>query len=506
MSRLTPQEFIKLVTKLARRNSRPAAIVAGVSLISGSLGGLGGGDLGIGRPAAAQQVVSPDACCYQPAYRLQCTTVMEPQTVTTMRPVWETVTETREVPETRMVRKVRIEEREYTVAKPVTETAYREEEYTVMRPILDTSVRQQQRTVTRMVTETSEREEQYTTYRPIVETQIQQRQYQVARPVTETVYQTQAYTAMRPVTTYQNQVVDAGGYVAQNVVVPGQVGYGLQWVPRAYQTTGPFGILAVNRGGLFWTPQATPPTVQTQVAYRPNYITQQIAQTQYVPETIQQQVPVQRTTMQTETITENVPVSVSKLQPVVETRRIPVTVQRPVTETVTEDVPVQSYRMVQETKTRRIPVVSTRMEYETRKQPVQVEYYEPETTTRQVVVTRQVQRMVPHTSTVMVARPVVQAVSPAYFDRFGAAISIIGYPSTPLTGSSVLEASKPAVDDEADQTPNPRLSEVKERTTDSEPSPSDQDGNASDHADNEDTGQPSLRGPENQNDDADAST
>lgn len=511
MSRVTPQELRKLVAHSAGKASRRAAIAAAVAVVSG---GLASGDLG--SSAVAQEIVSSDACCYKPAYRMQYTTVMEPRTVTTMRPVWETITETREVPETRMVRKVRTEEREHTVARPVTETAYREEEYTVLRPVLETSTEARQRTVTRMVTETSEREEQYTTYRPIVETRIQQRQYQVQRPVTETTYQTQAYTSLRPVTTYHNQVVDTGGYVAQNVVTPGQVGYGLQWVPRAYQTTGPFGVFAVNRGGLFWTPQVTPPTVQTQLAYRPNYVNQQVAQTQYVPETIQQQVPVQRTRLETETITENVPVNVSRMEPVVETRRIPVTVQRPVTETITEEVPVQKYRYVRETKTRRIPVVSTRMEYITRKEPVQIEYYEPETTTRQVVVTRQVQRMVPHESTVMVAKPVLQAVPPAYYDSFGAAISsgyssmmpaIIEYPSI-SSMPSVVESSKPVVEEvDADQEPKTKLESVKSRDGEAgTESPSDKSGESTDPADREEIGAPGLSAPENAGGDADAET
>ena len=246
-----------------------------------------------GTTARAHQVVGQDACCFQPAYRLQCETVLEPQTETAYRVEWETVPETREVTETVMRRKTRIEQREYTVARPVTETSYKDEQYTVMRPVLETLYREVQRPETKIVTETSERVQQVTTYRPVVETQVQQRQYQVQRPVVETSYKTQAYTTYRPVTTVQNQVVDAGGYVPQQVVVPGTAGYALTWVPRAYQTTGPLGILAVNRGGLFWTPTATPPTVQTQLAYKPNYVNQQVAQTQYVPQTVQEQVPVQ---------------------------------------------------------------------------------------------------------------------------------------------------------------------------------------------------------------------
>jgi hypothetical protein len=505
-----------MLTAITRRSSR---LLAG-SLWTGCAAAVAAGAMTDG---GFSRVTAQEACCYQPAYRLQCATVMEPEKQITMRPVWESIPEVREVTETRMVRKLRTEEREYTVAKPVTETAYREEEYTVMRPVLETSYEQRSRDVTRMVTETSEREEQYTTYRPVVETTIHQRQYQVQRPVTETAYQTQAYTTLRPVTTYQNQVVDAGGYVPQQVVVPGTVGYGLQWVPRAYQTTGPLGILAVNRGGLFWTPQVTPPTVQTQMAYRPNLINQQVAQTQYVPETVQQQVPVQRTRIETETVTENVPVQVTKMEPIVETRRVPVTVQRPVTETISEQVPVQKYKYVRETKTRRVPVVSHRIEYETRKEPVQVEYYEPETVTRQYTVTRQVQRMVPVETTVMVQRPVLQGVPLSYYDGFGAAITsgysslrlpVVEYPST--VGSSVLESSKPAVDpedenedDADDQKPKTVLDNIKNSSSansgsaepgSSEASPSDGGSGEADPDDLKGIEAPALLGPESGSD------
>lgn len=434
------------------------------------------GAAGVALPAA--ESVAQDACCYQPAYRLQCETVMEPRVETAYRTVYETVFEPREVTETRMVLKTRTEEREYQVARPQVETSYRVEQYTVTRPVLETSYEEQQVTTTRMVAETSEREEQYTTYRPVVETSYQEQQCQVQRPVVETQYQTQSYTTLRPVTTVQNQTVDAGGYVAQQVVTPGTVGYGLQWVPRAYQTTGPFGLLSVNRGGLFWTPTVTPPTVQTQLAYRPNYITQQVAQTSYVPETVQQQVPVQVQRMQTETVTQRIPVQTTRLEPTVEVRRVPVTVQRPVTETTTHKVPVQRQRYVQETKTRRVPVHETKMVYETRKEPVTIQYYEPETVTKTVTVRRQVAKLEPYQRTVMVPRQVVQRVAPSYYDPFGSAISS-GYSlmpsyeapaiitSPPTTGSTVIE---PEPEPAADAAPQAGIQRVESKRVQAEPS------------------------------------
>jgi hypothetical protein len=371
-----------------------------------------------------------------------------------------------------------------------------------------------QRTQTRYINETSERVEQVTSYRPVVETRYHQQQVQVQRPVVETSYQTQAYTTLRPVTTYHNQVVDAGGYVPQQVVTPGTVGYGLQWVPRAYQTTGPLGIFAVNRGGLFWTPTVTPPTVQTQMAYRPNYVNQQIAQTQYVPETVQQQVPVQVQRMQTETVVQQVPVQVTTMQPVVETRRVPVTVQRPVTETVTEKVPVQEYKYIPEVKTRRVPIQSTRMTYETRKEPVEVQYYEPVTETRQVVVQRQVLKTVPYERTVMVPRQVVQRIAPTYYDPWGAAISMGHSSFLPIVSEATpAVVSEPAANEATE--PKASLENIQSNRVDPSSDPaspsdseqaesapaSDAEKPAADPApaasDEGDLPQPALTGPDN---------
>ena len=430
--------------------------------------------VGLGSPTTAG---AQEACCFEPAYRLRCDTVLEPRVETAYRQRMTTVPETREVKETRYVLKTRTEEREYTVARPVVKTATREETYTVVTPVWETSYEEQQRTRTRMTTETSERVQHVTSYRPVTETQYQAKQYQVYRPVTETAYQTQSYTAMRPVTTMQSRVVDAGGYVPQQVVTPGSVGYGLQWVPRAYQTTGPLGIFSVNRGGLFWTPQATPPTVQTQWAYRPNLVTQEFAQTQYVPETVQQQVPVQRTRYQAETVTEQVPVQVTRMEPITEERRIPVTVQRPVTETFTEKVPVRRMKYVTETKTRQVPVRTTETVYEKRVEPVEVQYYEPQEVTREVTVYKQVPVVETYQRTVYVRRPRIQVVAPSYSDPFAPSL---GYSSSmpPIVygdpievGSSVLEESEP------ESAAKPGVTGMESKTTEEggEPSPSDQE-------------------------------
>lgn len=459
-----------------------SAVVAGFSAI-GMLNAL---------PAVAQE-----ACCFEPAYRLQCETVMQPQTVQRFRIAYETDMVEEEVVSFRPVLRTRTEEREYRVARPVTETSFREERYTVQRPVIETSYRDEQFSETTYVTETAEREERVTTFRqvnetqmfqqqflvqrPVVETQMVPQQQVVQRPVVETQFRTEQITSMRPVTTVQNQTVDMGGFVNQQVIQPGQTTFGLTWVPRAVQTTGPFGIFSVNRGASVWTPITTPPTVQNQMVYRPNLVTQQVAQTSFVPEVQQQQVPVQVMRMQTETVTQQVPVQVTRMQsevvsqqvpvttsrmePVVEVRKIPYTVQRPVTETKTRRVPVQQQRWVSEELVRRVPVTSTRIEYETRKEPVEIKYFEQERVVHKVQrpVSRQV--YVPYTETVMVPRQVVQRAPLNYYDPFSSAIisgfsSLDGTTVTPLSSEPVT-SQKPAVDSKADESADAKQSSAK---------------------------------------------
>ncbi|MGI9471066.1 MAG: hypothetical protein ACR2NZ_06020 [Rubripirellula sp.] len=421
---------------------------------------------------------------------------MQPQTVQKFRISYETDYVPEEVTSYRNVLKTRTEERTYKVAKPIVETSYREERYTVWKPVVETSYRDETVTQTRFVTETSEREEQYTTYRPVVETSYREQQYAVQRPVVETQFQTQQYavqrpvvetqfqtkqiTSMRPVTTMQSQTVDQGGFVAQQVVQPGRTSFSLNYARGACGAP----------GGLLWTPQTTPATVQTQFRYRPNLVTQQVARTSFVPQVQQVQVPVQVQRMQTEMVTQRVPIQVQKMQTEMVTQRVPVqttrmvattqvrkvpfVVQRPVTETLTRKVPVQQQRWVSEERVRKVPVQTTRTVYETRKEPIQVQYYEQEAVKRTVMkpVTRQ--KCVPYNETIMVPKQVVQRVPLSYHDPFSPAI-VSGYssfsapstsstvisapPSTESLGASILESSS-APASEAEDAPRTRLQKV----------------------------------------------
>jgi hypothetical protein len=276
----------------------------------------------------------------------------------------------------------------------------------------------------------------------------------------ETQYQTQQYTTMRPVTTVENQTVDAGGYVAQQVCTPPQVSYGLAWNRAAYVQPGPLGMFGRIRGAPVVVPTVTPGTVQTQYSYRPNYITQQVAKTAYVPETQQvqvpvqvqrmqtemvtQQVPVQTTRMQSEVVTQKVPVQRTRMEAVTQVRKVPYVVERPVTETLTRKIPVRQQRWIKEEKVRKVPIQTTRMIYETRKEPVEVRYCETEAVTR--TVKRPVTRKfyIPYNETIMVPRQVVQRTPLSYYDPFSPAIAS-GYSSFSVPSSSSTISSSPTI-------------------------------------------------------------
>ena len=411
-----------------------------------------------------------DACCFEPTYRLQCETVMEPQVVQRMRLSTQTEYVDEQVTSFRPVLRTRTEQREVKVARPVVETSFREERFTVWKPVVETSFREETVQQTTYVNETAEREEKFTTFKPVVETQFYNQQYAVQRPVTETQFynqryavqrpvtqtmmQTQQVTSLRPVTTMQNQTVDAGGYVAQQTVVPGQVQLQRQFIPRTHATPGPFGLFARVRGTNVVTPTVTAPTVQTQFAYRPNYITQQVARTQMVPQTqsvqvpvqvqriqtefVDRQIPVQTTRMQTEMVNRQVPVQTTRMVATTQVRKVPYVVTKPVTQTLTRKVPVQKQRWVTEEKVRKVPVQQTRMVFETKKEPVQVSFYEQEAFVQTVrkPVTKQV--YVPYNETIMVPRQVVQRTPLSYYDPFSPAIRS-GYSSfsPPISSSSI---------------------------------------------------------------------
>ena len=250
-------------------------------------------------------------------------------------------------------------------------------------------------TETKFVTETAEREEEFTDHRPVVETSFHEQQYTVQRPVVETQYVDQQFTVQRPVVETQNRLSSSRQCVPSRPcktkpLMPAASSHN-KWYTRAGS------VLTQAQSSWLWDISGhrnKPQTVQTQLMHRPNLITQQVAQTSFVPEVQQVQVPVQVQRMQTEVVSQRVPVQVQRMQSEVVTQKVPVqttrmvattqvrkipyTVQRPITETKTRKVPVQQQRWVSEERVRKVPVQTTRTVYETRSEPIEVQYYEQE--------------------------------------------------------------------------------------------------------------------------------
>ncbi|MEL7265977.1 MAG: hypothetical protein AAFP69_14345, partial [Planctomycetota bacterium] len=379
-------------------------------------------------------------------------------------------------------------QQKYLVWKPVTETSMREETYRTTEMVTETRDRIDRVRVQRPVTRNQEYEQLYRVDRPVTETRYEEQRYTVNRPVTETRMQNQQYLSMRPVTQTENRVVDAGGYVAENFVTPGRVGYTTQYGPTPYYRRGPLGLLAYRQYGQQIQPVVTPPTVQTQLSYRPNYVNQPISRTVLVPEVQNRQVPISVTSMRPETVTQYIPrtfartesqvisrrisVPVTEMQESIEERRVPVTVQRPVTTTRTRRVPVTKKNWVSSVVTRVYPVNVTKTVYETASKMVPHTSYTTvrETSKRVRPVTRY--RYVPQTTYEYTNDLNYQAslpVLPAY-DPFTTTNPGTTFPGstteTILSSRPVIDNAAPASENDADfgtvqrERPDPTLEEM----------------------------------------------
>ncbi|MDA7950611.1 MAG: hypothetical protein MPJ24_03900 [Pirellulaceae bacterium] len=315
-------------------------------------------------------------------YRQQLTTVMRPEEVTVRRPVWTT----------------EMRERRYKVAKPVLETSTKEETYKVLKPVYETSEKEYTYDRVKYVNETSTRSERTTEWKEVFETSTRREQQIVRQPVTETVWQDQYQVTYKPVTTYQNQVVNVGGVVQQQVQVPGKVRNRLQRLPGQAFVDPATGQVVQQRGGLYWVPYQRPGQTYTVNQYVPQYVQQQRPVTTYQQQVVTQKVPTQVTHYVDKVVTRDVPVQVRKLVPQEVVREVPVTVQRPIIEKVTYKVPEKTVRWVEETMVRKVPVTTQRYVYEEKveKVPVRVLKYVNETQTVMRPVT--VSQMVPQTT------------------------------------------------------------------------------------------------------------
>jgi hypothetical protein len=270
-------------------------------------------------PAAAQ---SGPACIAGQTYKIVYRTVCEQRQYTAYRIEFETV----------------CEERQVTTYRPVWETAVRENRYTVARPVV----------------ETAEREEVYTVQRPVYETAERDESYTVMRPVYETAYRTEYRTVMQPVVTCQTQYVDRGCFSEQVVLKPGLPATRLTWQSGGCAVDPLTGQVAYQRAGLYWT-QTPRGQYEVQRVWHPNVVAQQVQQTNYVPQTVAQQVPMQVCRYLPEQVVRKVPVQVCRYVSEQVVRKVPVSTCRMVYEERVEQVPYQVCRMVAQQETVRVP-------------------------------------------------------------------------------------------------------------------------------------------------------
>ncbi len=254
------------------------------------------------------------------------------------------------------------------------------------------------------MTETSYQTQQYAVQRPVVETSYVTQNYLVQQPVTQTSYQAQNYIAYQPVTTNQTAIVNSGQYVAQNVVQPGDTTYRLRFIRGGLNTNQDTGQTAYRHGGLGWVPYQSAPSVTTQLSYQPSYSVVNVPQTSYMPQVVQQQVPVTTTTMQSQVVQQQMPVQTTRMQTEYVQQQVPVQTTRMENQVVQQQRPVVTTRMEQQLMQRQVPVQTTRYEEQVVEQqvPVQVQRMEAVVEQRKVPVSvqKQVPRRVERTKTV----------------------------------------------------------------------------------------------------------
>ncbi len=274
--------------------------------------------------AQCSAVSGCQTCADGQTYRIEYKTVCEQRQVTAYRIEYETVCEQRQV----------------TSYKPVWETAVRENRYTVARPVFETAVREETYTVQRPVYETAEREERYT----------------VMHPVYETAYRTQCRTVLRPVTTCQTRYVDQGCYAEQMVLKPSWPSTRLTWQSAACSVDPATGQTVYRRAGLYWT-KTNCGKYEVQKVWHPNIVAQQVQQTNYVPQTVTEQVPYQVCRYVPEQVVRKVPYQVCRMVCEQQVRKVPVQTCRMVYEEHVQKVPYQVCKMVAEQHTVNVPHV-----------------------------------------------------------------------------------------------------------------------------------------------------
>jgi hypothetical protein len=204
-------------------------------------------------------------------------------------------------------------ERHYWVAKPATETTEREEKVIVRKPVVETSQREEKVIVRKPVIETAEHEETRIVYKPVYETAEQEQRVIVNRPVYESAVQTNYITQYTPYVTY----------------------------------------MPVRNGWFRWS---------------------EVATTNYAPQVVAQQTPVQTVRYVPQEEVRKVPVTTMKYVEEQQTYKVPVTTEKWVEEEQTRTVPVTTIRYEEQEQVRKVPITTVRTEYEQRTELVPAGY------------------------------------------------------------------------------------------------------------------------------------
>jgi len=312
-------------------------------------------------------------------YRIEKETQYREEQQTSYRQVWDE----------------EVRERKYTVYKEIPETTIKQEIYKVLRPTWTTEYRDTSYDVIKTVPETSFREERRTVSRPVWETSERTIWQTVRRPVQETILQERQYTVNRPVTTYRTETVDRGQYVNYTAVEPGKTYHRLAWQSGGTYVNPTTGTTRYQLPGLYWTPMQAESKLRQETVYQPNYVSQLVPVTTLMPETVTEQVPVNRITYQEERIAKKEPYQVMRMVQEEVVNQVPVTTYRQVVQRVQQTTPVQVYKLETEEIAREIPVTTYKRIAEERVEPYTVKIPRVEKVVQKVLKPYTVEKKIP---------------------------------------------------------------------------------------------------------------
>lgn len=325
-------------------------------------------------------------------YRIEPKTVYKEYRETFMRDVVEEVPVEQEIVEYKDVWVTETSEK--VSYKPIFETSEKMETRKVWKQIQETAMETRTRNYWEDVQETEVREQVRLVPKTVIETKVVEQQHVERVPVTRTVNQQEMVTTLRPVTSYQTQLINQPTVVNQQYYQPGTVSNSLKWMRPAYYNDPVTGQLAYQRRGLHWVPTQQPGSIVNVPTVVPNVVTQQVPVTNYVPETVVQNRPVQVTEYVDQVTTQRVPYEVQRTDYVQEVEKIPVTVSKPVLRTVEEQVPVTKTRWIEVEET--VPVTTQTLKYERIATPVSTQVLKRIPETKKVTVMTKKVKQVPY--------------------------------------------------------------------------------------------------------------